>query len=137
MRYSNWPNWAASYLCNGCGLIPIWPCFASMIYDGVKKFEYRKRAPRENIVNFFIYETSPVSSITGVMAIKSTLIGSPEMIWKKTCNYSGVDEDAFISYYSGKSIAYALEIVTAKSFYSPINLCEVGLPVPQTIRYLL
>lgn len=136
MSSQSWPSCAASYLCKDCGLIPIWPCFASMIYSGVKKFEYRKRDPRKNVKTFFIYETYPTSAITGVMIVNSVLSGDPEMIWEKTFCSSGVNRHGFISYYAGKKIAYALKIETTEVFSSPIFLYEIGLSVPQTIRYL-
>ena len=119
-----------------CGVIPIWPHFVSLIYAGIKKFEYRKIVPKNNISFFFIYETAPVSTITGGIEISNFLIGEPHVIWEKTGQFSGISKENFFTYFSTKTVAYAWEIGKATRFDVPLSLSDLEISIPQTIRYL-
>lgn len=46
-------------------ILSIHPKWAKLIYEGCKKFEWRKSRPKDLDITVFIYETTPVKKITG------------------------------------------------------------------------
>lgn len=120
-----------------CGLLPIWSCFANLIYAGNKKFEYRKQKPRNDITIFLLYETKPVGCITGAIAISHILRDKPEVVWRQTQKLSGLTEQSFFSYFSGSNSATAWGISHAIKFPTTFSLIHFNIKAPQSVRYLL
>ena len=118
------------------GLIPIYPKFSSLIYSGEKKVEFRKRPPREGVSTFLIYETKPISCITGFFTIDGYLSDTPQNLWQQTKNFAGIDFDGYSKYFWGHNTAYAFTIVSAHKFRANIYLTTLGLHTPQTVVYL-
>ena len=62
-------------------LLAIRPGFAAALYDGSKRFEYRRRrvqiAPGDRIL---VYESAPVSAVTGEFHVGRVHSGAPESI---------------------------------------------------------
>jgi predicted transcriptional regulator len=113
--------------------------FSDAIWARTKRFEYRRRVfdtlkHRET----FVYTTSPTSSVTGRFYIEDLLVGSPKEIWDATHSYSGIDEERFYAYYSGRSIAFALAIGSPQRFQAPLSLVEnFGLThAPQSYAFV-
>jgi len=120
---------------DGIGIIPIWPCFADMIYAKSKSFEYRKVRPRANINIFVVYETMPISMITGFFRVKRTISASPHRIWKDTNHEAGITEELFFRYFSGREIAYAIHCHSATRFEKPLRLDVFNCKPPQAYVY--
>ena len=57
-------------------VMSIKPKYAKAIYEGRKNWEFRK-APPPLYKHIFIYESAPVSKITGVVMFISSITGSP------------------------------------------------------------
>lgn len=107
-----------------------------MIYEGSKKFEYRKQKPRDGVTTFLIYETKPHSHITGAVSISHVISGPPKSIWEETSLFSGLDEQSFFSYFSGVEQANAWRVSHSGKFAEPILLSALNITPPQSIRYL-
>ena len=118
------------------GMLPIYPIYAEKIYGHSKLFEYRKNKPAKNISIIIVYETSPISRITGYFTISNIFIASPSIIWEKTKENAGIDENDFNNYFKYSKIAYAYMISQSTRFSCSISLDEIGIYPPQTLRYI-
>lgn len=88
-------------------LISINPEHVQNIIKGIKKYEYRKIAAKQDISSIVIYETTPVKRIVAEAEIIDVLMYSPEELWKLTKEESGISKAFFDEYFEGKEIAYA------------------------------
>ena len=73
-------------------LLPIKPEYANKIVDKIKLYEYRKNICKKKIDKIVIYSTAPVKKIIGEVEVKEVICDSPDRIWKKTENYSGISK---------------------------------------------
>ncbi len=120
-------------------LLSIKPEYAEKIFSGQKKFEFRKIGFRNHLVRtVVVYATMPVGKIIGEFRIKKIHKDLPETIWKKTKDYSGIDELFFKQYYQGKDYAIAIEVDNPKLYDKPINPKEEydNFTAPQSFMYL-
>ncbi len=118
-------------------LLSIKPEYVERILSGTKKYEFRKFRCRPDIDTIIIYATSPVKKVIAEATIKSVLEGSPDSVWTHTRYLSGIEEQAYKSYYAKaeKAVAYELGIVT--KYDSPKSLGDFGLSyAPQSFAYL-
>ena len=65
-------------------LISINPEHVENIFNGTKKYEYRKIKCKQDIDKIIIYSTSPIMKIVGEAKVEEILEGSPEKIWNIT-----------------------------------------------------
>ena len=119
-------------------LLSIKPEFAFKIFEGKKKFEFRKvifKNPKVKTV--VVYASSPVQQVIGEFEIDEILTSSPEDIWEMTKQYSGISEGFFYEYFSNKQIAYAIKIKRTKKYKKPLSLKEnFNVSPPQSYLYL-
>lgn len=73
-------------------LFSIRPEYVDQIFNRTKKFEYRKQPSRFPISKILIYETAPIMKIVGEAEVEKVLMDTPEVIWKKTKEYSGINK---------------------------------------------
>lgn len=128
------PNW---WKCNRdevC-IIPIHCCYAEQIYLRTKRVEYRKTIPRNGINIFFIYETSPVSAISGVFLLEKCISGAVLDIWHVSKFFAGIKENDYFDYYNGKESAVGLQIKDVFKFTSKIRLDSLNMRPPQSMVY--
>ena len=60
-------------------LISINPEHVENIFNGTKKYEYRKIKCKQDIDKIIIYSTSPIMKIVGEAKVEEILEGSPEI----------------------------------------------------------
>jgi predicted transcriptional regulator len=80
----------------------------------------------------------PVGKIIGEFTIKDIHKDSPELIWKRTKKYSGIDRGFFNEYYNGGDLAVAIEVDTPVLYKEPINSKDQfeNFTAPQSFRYI-
>ncbi|BBB31183.1 ASCH domain-containing protein [Neptunomonas japonica] len=120
-------------------LLSIKPEYVEKILDGSKRFEFRKTDfKRDNIKTIVIYSTMPVGKVVAEFQIADVMSHSPDDLWEKTKDFSGISEEFFRSYFEGKEKAVAFEVGDLKIYDRPMNLCELGenIKAPQSYRYL-
>jgi predicted transcriptional regulator len=120
-------------------LLSIKPEYANKIFSGEKKFEFRKIAFRNNKVEtVVVYSTMPVGRIIGEFSIKHIHKDSPKSIWRKTKQFSGIDERFFKEYYNGRELAVAIEVENPILYKNPIDPKEEykNFTAPQSFMYL-
>lgn len=118
-------------------LISINPEHVENILKGIKKYEYRKVAAKEDISSIIIYETSPVKRIVAEAEIVDVIMCSPEELWNKTKEDSGISKQFFDKYFKGREYAYAYKLGEVKVFDKPKTLIEYGIKfAPQSFVYV-
>lgn len=119
-------------------LLSIKPKYAVKIMEGEKKYEFRKRIFKKEVENMYIYASSPMSKIVGVIQIEKIMNGSPKKIWEKCSEYSGMTKIEYFCYFKSKKTAFAIKIKNIKRFEEPIDpycIFEGFIP-PQSFYYL-
>lgn len=119
-------------------LLSIKPEYAFKIFDGSKKFEFRKVIFKNpNIKTVVVYASSPVQLVIGEFEIDNILSFDPERIWEMTKKHSGISKAFFFEYFADREIAHAIKIKKIKKYRNPLRLREDFNAVPpQSYMYL-
>ena len=119
-------------------LLSIKPEFAEAIFDGTKKFEFRKVKFRKNVDKVKVYATKPVGKIIGEFMIDDILEASPEELWDKTSMDAGIDKERYLKYFSGKNTGFAIKIKHANKYKKAIcpYLEYPNFVAPQSFTYI-
>ena len=79
-------------------LLSIKPEYAFKIFDGTKKFEFRKVIFKNpDITTVVVYASSPVQQVIGEFEIDDIFSFDPDELWKKTKKYSGISEEKYFA----------------------------------------
>jgi predicted transcriptional regulator len=119
-------------------LLSIKPEFAFKIFDGSKRFEFRRSIfKNRDIKQVIVYASSPVRKIIGEFEIEDILHDELPILWSKTKNHAGTNEEKFRKYFSDKSKGYAIQITNVKRYDEPIQLDTLGVSTaPQSFMYV-
>ena len=119
-------------------LLSIKPEYAFKIFDGTKKFEFRKVIFKNpDITTVVVYASSPVQQVIGEFEIDDIFSFDPDELWKKTKKYSGISEDFFYQYFADREIAHAIKIKKTKKYKKPLCIREDFKVIPpQSYVYL-
>ena len=119
-------------------LLSIKPEYSEKIFSGEKRYEFRKQKPKRVIDKVFIYECSPSRNIAGWFSVKRIHSGSPEEIWERCKNWSGIEKNRYLNYCNGSKVIYAFEINETFKFDNPINPLKIisDFKPPQSFTYL-
>ena len=120
-------------------LLSIKPEFVDRIFDGSKKFEFRKSLfKRDGVKKVIIYSTMPVGKVVGEFEIADILMDDPANLWEKTAEFSGISQDFFDEYYHGREKAVAIQVGRLTKYSVPKSLSQLGrnIKAPQSYRYL-
>ena len=118
-------------------LLSIHPIHVNNIINGLKKYEYRTKIPKEKVSKIIIYSTSPVKRIVAEVEILDILSLKPKNLWKKTKEFSGIKKSFFDFYFKNRNLAFAFELGKIKIFENPKTLDQYGLKVaPQSFCYV-
>lgn len=120
-------------------LLSIKPKYAEAIFNGSKKFEYRRIIfKNENIKTVVVYASSPISKVIGEFEIERILTDKPRCLWENTKEYSGVTQEFFDDYFADKDLGYAIKIKKAVRYANERCLVkEYNLKPPQSFLYLI
>jgi len=119
-------------------LLSIKPEFAMKIFDGSKKYEYRRIIFRKDQVKYVVvYASAPLCKVIGEFEIDDILHDDLEKLWSKTKKHAGIKKDKFLHYFSNARKGYAIHIKNPAPYKRPISLDKlmVGSP-PQSFVYL-
>lgn len=128
-------------------LLSIKPKYADLIYKGIKTIEWRKTFPYDAFYGkIFIYETAPVSMVTGCFRMNQIL--NPIILDKKSFkfispvtekqieNWGQVSID-FLKKYAENGSVWGWHITDAKKLKRAVNLEYFHLKrPPQSWQYL-
>jgi predicted transcriptional regulator len=119
-------------------LLSIKPEFAKKIFEGNKRYEYRRTIfKRKDITKVVVYATSPVSQVIGEFEIEQILHDHVESLWNQTKEYSGISQDVFFTYFGEKTTGYAIKIKNYKRYARPQSIKALyGIAPPQSFAYV-
>jgi predicted transcriptional regulator len=118
-------------------VLSIKPEFANKIFDGSKKFEFRKAIfKNEKIKTIIVYASSPVQQVIGEFEIERIINHDIDTLWDLTQEFSGITEDYFYQYFSNKKQGFAIQIKKTKKYKFPkCLLTDYNLLPPQSFAY--
>ncbi|MDR0683134.1 MAG: ASCH domain-containing protein [Dysgonamonadaceae bacterium] len=119
-------------------LLSIKPEFALKIFEGTKKYEFRKIIfKRKDVTTVVVYASSPMQQVIGEFEIEKILCKDTESLWQETKRHSGITKDFYDEYFADKEMAYAIQVGATLMYTDPLLLADVGLNfAPQSFAYL-
>jgi predicted transcriptional regulator len=120
-------------------LLSIRPEYVERIFDGTKGYEFRRRPYTNTTVKtVVVYATKPIGKIVGEFDVEYILGETPDALWNRTADRSGISRAFFDAYFEGREIAYALKIGAVRPYAEPISPGEVleNFTPPQSYMYL-
>jgi len=118
-------------------VLSIKPAFANKIFDGTKKFEFRKAIfKNDKIKTVIVYASSPVQKVIGGFEIEKIINHDIDTLWGLTHNFSGITEEYFYQYFAERKIGYAVQIKKTRKYRQPKCLkADFNLVPPQSFAY--
>lgn len=119
-------------------VLSIKPEYAYKIFEGTKKFEFRKTIfKNKNVTSIIVYASSPVQKVIGEFEIGEILNDDLDVLWNRTKKYSGITEDFFYEYFSEKDKGFAIQVKNKKKYKEPKCLrSDFNLNPPQSFAYI-
>lgn len=119
-------------------ILSIKPEFAFKIFDGSKKFEFRKSIfKNDDVKSIVVYASSPVQKVIGEFEIAKIFNDDLETLWNLTKDYSGISEEFFYEYFSDKESGFAIQIKNLKKYDEPKCIRkDYNLSPPQSFAYI-
>jgi len=119
-------------------LLSIKPEFAEKIFNGTKKFEFRRSIfKKSQVKTVVVYASSPMQRVIGEFEIGCILCDEINNLWEQTQEYAGIDEDYFFNYFSDKQKGYAIAIKKTRVYRTPLSLKDkFNMLPPQSFAYL-
>ena len=118
-------------------VLSIKPEFAFKIFDGTKKFEFRKSIfKNENIKTIIVYASSPVQQVIGEFDFDEVLNYDLSTLWDLTQEHSGISEEFYYDYFANKNEGFAIKIKKTRKYRKPKCLRkDFNLSPPQSFAY--
>jgi predicted transcriptional regulator len=119
-------------------LLSIKPEFANKIFNGTKKFEFRRVIFKsKDIKTIIVYASSPVQKVIGEFEIEEILNEDLNILWEKTKDFAGIPEQFFFQYFSKKDKGFAIRIKKTKKYKIPLSIQkDFKLSPPQSFAYV-
>jgi predicted transcriptional regulator len=120
-------------------LLSIKPEFANKIFDGTKKFEFRRSLfKNQNVNKVVVYASAPVSMVIGEFEIESVLKKQLDELWNETKEHSGISKTYYDLYFNGKEEGNAIKVKNPTLYKKALNLKEeFGMVPPQSFAYMV
>ena len=111
--------------------------WATLVAEGIKKYEFRKSQCKRHIDGIIIYCTSPVMKVVGEVAVTSILVDEPDKIWQAVKNEAGITRKFYNQYYAGRRNAVAYHLGDIEQYKEPKELKDFGIThAPQSFVYV-
>ncbi len=119
-------------------VLSIKPEFAFKIFDGSKKFEFRKTIFKNSAVkSIVVYASSPVQKVIGEFEIDEIINNKLDTLWDLTKDESGISKEFFYKYFSQHEKGFAIKVKSKKKYKTPKCLkADFNLNPPQSFAYL-
>ena len=119
-------------------LLSIKPEFADKIFNGTKKYEFRRSIfKNKEVKTIVVYASSPVQKIIGEFEIETIIKEELNRLWNLTKDFSGISEDYFFEYFNNKNAGFAIKIKRTKKYKKPLSIKEdFNATPPQSFMYL-
>ena len=119
-------------------LLSIKPEFAKLIFEGTKKFEFRKAIfKNKDIKTVVVYASSPLQKVIGEFEIDLIINDNVDDLWEKTKQFAGINRDYYNHYFANKNHGYAIKIKNTIKYKIPLSLKDnYNVSPPQSFLYL-
>ena len=118
-------------------LLSIKPEYVERIFNGSKKFEFRKHLPQKKVDRIVVYSTDPVQRVVGEVDVLETLTMKPSPLWETTKTAAGISRAKYRAYFKGCATACAFQLGQTHMYDNPKTLEEMGISsAPQSFIYL-
>jgi len=119
-------------------LLSIKPEFAEKIFNGTKKFEFRRTVfKNQEVKTVIVYASSPVQRVIGEFEIDTILDENLVSLWEKTKDFSGISRNFFFEYFNNKERGYAIKIKKTKRYPKELSIKDdFNATPPQSFMYL-
>ena len=119
-------------------LLSIKPEYANKIFDGTKKFEFRKSIfKNSNINTVVVYASSPMQKVIGEFTIDKIMEEKPNVLWEMTQHHSGISKEFFDEYFLNRDRAFAIKVKDIIPYLVPKDLIDFDINfAPQSFVYL-
>lgn len=119
-------------------VLSIKPEFANKIFEGSKKFEFRKSIfKNRDITSVLVYASSPVQKVIGEFEIGEIINDRLERLWDLTGDESGITKEFFDEYFSDKETGFAIQVTNKLKYEKPRCIKDdYNLHPPQSFAYL-
>ena len=114
--------------------------YANQIFNGTKKYEYRRRTIGEKNLGkkIYIYSSEIEKAIVGYIIVNKIIEGTSNYVLEETQNKNNQD---IINYFKGCPKCYALKILKAVKFETPLTIANIRekqdkFVIPQYYRYI-
>ena len=117
--------------------------YARQIFDGTKKFEFRKSALKPQDLNktIYVYSAKNDKAIIGSFQVEKVHKGTLDEILKITGYDTRPDRQEIVDYYRNCQACYALQLTNVRRFSKPMTLNELrrldkNIQLPQYYCYI-
>lgn len=120
-------------------LMSIKPRFVEEILKGTKHFEFRRVVfKHEEVDRVIIYASSPIKKVVAEFNVADIIVDSPEFLWERCKEYSGIDRESFMRYFSNKQKGFSIVIKNLTIYKQPIDPYKKvdNFRPPQSYMYL-
>lgn len=118
-------------------LLSIKPEYVKRIFDGTKKYEFRKHLAQKDVSKIIVYSTFPEMKIVGEVQVKETLEMAKTPLWEMTKTEAGISRSKYRKYFENCSKACAYVLGKTTIYVEPKTLEEYGLSqAPQSFVYI-
>lgn len=118
-------------------LLPIKPEYVEKIINQSKRYEYRRKIGKKKVDRIIIYSTYPIKMVIAEVEVKKVLTDTPDNIWEKTKNYSGISKEKYSKYFCDKNKAFAYQLGKVLVYSKPKRLEDFNIYYsPQSFVYL-
>ena len=119
-------------------LFSIKPKYVEEILKGTKKYEFRRTIFKKSCSRALIYATSPMKRIVASFSIKQIFEDTPENLWMRFHEESGISKEKFFKYFEKKEKGYAIKIDDLDEFEESFDPKEVNpsFRPPQSFYYV-
>lgn len=101
-------------------LLSIKPKFADLIFQEVKRYEFRRTIFKSNEVKtVVVYSSNPIQKVIGEFEIERIISNPVKKLWQETESLSGIGKDRYDDYFQGKKTGYAIKIKSVRKYKKP------------------
>lgn len=118
-------------------LLSIKPEYSKLIFEGTKKYEFRKHLAQKKVDRIIVYSSSPIQRIIGEVSVIETISMKPSPLWELTKREAGISRAKFRAYFHKCNEAYAYKLGDFIKYDTPKTLYDFGLKqAPQSFVYI-
>ena len=118
-------------------LLSIKPEYCRRIFDGTKKYEFRKHLAQNNVSKIIVYSTFPEMKVLGEVEVKGTLSMKKTLLWEHTKEFAGISREKYRLYFKGCDEAHAYILGRTTLYDEPLSLDVLNIKrAPQSFVYV-